>query len=180
MIHRMLRLMGALVMVLVVVMCARVQVAQSTASSEPASPQGVKDEPAKTNGQSPATSSSEIPAIDPDVKQWFLERMKVRRPYDPRDVDILTGRTREAERMNDYQANGAGYWLPFRGGYGDMSWGPWSRGFHSPFASSSFLLFRNHRHSFFLGNSFGLGGAGFFFGRPFFRTFGFQRRSFMR
>jgi hypothetical protein len=176
MIHRILRLMGALLMVLGVVMGAKVQPAQSTASSNPTSPQ-----PAKTEGQSPATSSSEIPAIDPDVKQWFLERMRVRRPYDPRDVEILTGRTREAERLADYQGNGAGYWPPpFGGGYGDFAWGPGSPGFRSPFASSGFLLFRNRRNSFFPGNSFGLGGAGFFFGRPFFQPFGFQRRGFRR
>lgn len=180
MIHRIHRLMAVLLMVLGAGLFAGVQWAQSPGTSSSSPAPAAKAEPARADPQAPGAASSEIPSIDPDVRQWFLERMRVRRPYDPRDIDVLTGRTREGDRLADFQTNGLGYWPPLGIGYGNSSWGPWSPGFRSPFASSSFLLFRNRHNAFFLGNSFGFGGGGFFFGRPFFHPFAFQRHNFRR
>ncbi|MBZ5553572.1 MAG: hypothetical protein LAO21_12685 [Acidobacteriia bacterium] len=180
MIHRIHRLTALLLTVLGVGLFAGMEWAQSAAPSNPSSVPATKGEPAKADTQPPGASSSEIPSIDPDVKQWFLERMRVRRPYDPRDIDVLTGRTREGDRLADFQMNGLGYWPPLSIGFGNSSWGPGRSRFRSPFASSSFLLFGNRRNAFSLGNSFGFGGGGFFFGRPFFQPFAFQRHNFRR
>lgn len=180
MIHRIHRLIAVLLTVLSVGLFTGFEWAQSAGTSSPSPAPPAKSEPAKADAQSPETSSSEVPSIDPDVRQWFLERMRVPHPYDSRDVDVLTGRTRESDRLAEYQTNGMGYWPPLGYGFGDSSWGPWSPGFRSPFASSSFFLFRNRRNPFFLGNRFGFGGGGFFFGRPSFQPFAFQRHNFRR
>lgn len=166
--HRRLRGWEILVAVMVVGLCLNPCWAQSTGTSQSAPTPPAKQEAVRTNGQIPGPDASEVPALDPDVRQWFLEHMRVQRPYDPRDVYILTGRDRQAEGWNEYQAYGMGFG-PLYGGYG---WSPWGRSMRSPFASSGFFLFGRGRNFFTLGNSSGFGNGGFFFGGPFFRPFG--------
>lgn len=114
----------------------------------------------------PATEATPSPAIDPDVKQWFLERMRQRRPYDPKDVEVLTGRARdlEQEREAQYRWNS---WTPYALGAGTPYGGRWNAFDRPGFARPEFFFF-GHSH-------FGL--EGFFFGRPFFGAGG-HRGSF--
>lgn len=124
--------------------------------------------PAKTENTNETVKATqanppESPAIHPDVKQWFLEKNRVERPpYDPRDVDLLTGKGREADRLDEYQRYGSGYWPPFGYGYGGFPGGTWDSRPHSRFAMPGFFLFGS-RHR--------IPGDGFLFGRPFFQSF---------
>jgi hypothetical protein len=121
-----------------------------------------KSEEAKDNSKQSSTAALETPAIDPDVKQWFLEKMKQRLPADPKDVETLTGRARDAENVARYPNYGYGLMAPYWGG------SPWdySRGnpeYRSRFAMPGFFLF---------GNRFGDGGNRLLVGNPFFLPFG--------
>ena len=90
------------------------------------------------------SSEKAAPAIDPDVQQWFLEKLRKQNPLDPRDVEILTGRTRDGERV-EFQRYDMGYWFP----------PPWVAGsgqrdlrepaLRSLFLRPGFMLFGKHR-----------------------------------
>lgn len=109
------------------------------------------------------TNPRETPAIHPDVKQWFMEKNRVERPaYDPKDVDVLTGKGREADKLGEYQQYGSGYWPPFGYGYGGFPGGTWDSRSRSRFAMPGFFLFGSRHRNF---------RDGFFFGRPFFQPF---------
>ncbi len=133
-------------------------------SSPPQSPVRSKTDEAKEVPKSTAGSPTETPTIDPDVKQWYLERLKQRLPYDPKDVEILTGRYRDSERMMDYFNNGFGFWGSTAWGFYPDRGGQWRSQFQSPFMSPGFFLF---------GNRQAFRGGSFFFAQPFFRPFNF-------
>lgn len=133
---------------------------QSTVPASPATPQSAKIDEAKT----PEKAVTETPAIDPDVKRWFLEQQKPRLPYNPQDVEVLTGRAREAERMAEYPNYGWGPWAPFQAGSAPFMNGQWRGRYSSPFFSQRFTLW---------GGARGLRGGAFLFGPTLFRPFSF-------
>lgn len=111
----------------------------------------------------PATEAAPSPAsaIDPDVKQWFLERMRQRRPYDPKDVEVSTGRARdlEQEREAQYRWNS---WAPYALGAGTPYAGRWNAFDRPDFARPEFFSLAIPRSdwmaSFLAGRSLVLGG----------------------
>ncbi len=134
--------------------------AQSAGAPASSAPMPAKVDQPKTS----ESASSETPAIDPDVKQWFLEQQKPRLPYNLQDVDVLTGKTREAERLADFPNYGWQAWSPAMMGYGSFMNGRWDSRFSSRFFSPGFS---------FWGTGRGARGGAFFFGPRRFRPFAF-------
>lgn len=161
--HRKLSLWATVFVLAIGIMSASLCGGQQTSSSVPTASQPPRNEETKAHPKPSDAAPTPAPAIDPDVKQWFLEKMKERRPLDPKDIDVLTGRSREAQAQSEYQNFGQGFW-PSYYGYGPWVDGRWNSPFGSHFVSPGFFLFGNRR---------GLGNHVFFFNPPFFRPFGF-------
>jgi hypothetical protein len=124
-------------------------------------------EPEKPSVKPESSTPAQIPELDPDVKQWFLENHPPQKPFDPQDVDVLTGKTRPTENQ----------WPLWNGVPMGPAWGTGYRsGFSNRWNSSFPMFFASPRFSLF-GDSFGFGAGRFnnrslFFGPPLFRPFG--------
>ncbi|MDD5541592.1 MAG: hypothetical protein PHX83_00280 [Acidobacteriia bacterium] len=104
------------------------------------------------------------PEINPDVKQWFLEKNPPRKPFDPHDVDVLTGKTRAGDQP--WPIWNSGVLAPLDPmGFPSRPFGRWNSPFPRFFATPRFFLFGGARFN----------QGGFFFGSPLFRPFGSGR-----
>jgi hypothetical protein len=116
---------------------------EAQAGGTPPQQSPVKGEEPQTVGKG-ESSEKAAPAIDPDVQQWFLEKLRKQNPLDPRDVEILTGRTRDREQI-EFQRYDMGYWFPppwvAASGQRDLR----EPALRSRFLRPGFMLFGRHR-----------------------------------